>query len=141
MQVLKQNVMIKSLHKTNHKLWRELVKKQTEIAMHRHENEDLMQLYEQILIPIEQNVHNLTDAGRDEICYAALELARRLNEVRFSNKSILTEMHEDITKLYTECLLHTGEHRELRTQKDKDNYERQLKYKGQLELLEQLLKL
>lgn len=139
MQVLKRNVMIKNLSKTDSEVWHELVKRQTAVAKKRHEDDTIAQLYEQLLIPIEQNVHNLTDAGRDEICYSGLELARRLVKTSTLDKNALTKMRDEITKLYKECLLYTGEHRELRSQKDKENYKMQLKYEGQIELINVLL--
>lgn len=143
MQISSKNQYLDKLRTEEPEKFRELVNEHYKIAKNRYEYTKDSKLFTNIILILENpnQYENLNKFGIEDIAYSALELIRRNSKNKSEFRSALTRIKADTNRLYEDKLKYTGEHRELRTQADKDNYAEQLKLKGQLELLDNLLKI
>lgn len=143
MQVSSKNQYLDKLRTEEPEKFRELVNEHYKIAKNRYEYTKDSKLFTNVILILENpnQYENLNKFGIEDIAYSALELIRRNSKNKSEFRSALTRIKADTNRLYEDKLKYTGEHRELRTQADKDNYAEQLKLKGQLELLDNLLKI
>lgn len=143
MQVSSKNQYLDKLRTEEPEKFRELVNEHYKIAKNRYEYTKDSKLFTNVILILENpnQYENLNKFGIEDIAYSALELVRRNSKNKSEFRSALTRIKADTNRLYEDKLKYTGEHRELRTQADKDNYAEQLKLKGQLELLDNLLKI
>ena len=143
MQVSSKNQYLDKLRTEEPEKFRELVNEHYKIAKNRYEYTKDSKLFTNVILILENpnQYENLNKFGIEDIVYSALELVRRNSKNKSEFRSALTRIKADTNRLYEDKLKYTGEHRELRTQADKDNYAEQLKLKGQLELLDNLLKI
>lgn len=145
MQTSSKNLYLDKLRKNEPEKFKQLVQDQYAIAKVRYTNIDSSKLLANIILILENpnQYENLNRFGQEDIVYSALELVRRACET-MNNSSIKTYVETEKKALETEYskrVAYTGEHRELRSQADKDNFEAQLKCKGKLEFIEKLQKL
>ena len=144
MQTSSKNLYLDKIRKNEPEKFEKLINEQCEIAKVRYTNIDDSKLFANIVLLLENpnQYESLNKFGQEDILYSALELIRRTKE-KANNNSLKAYMETEklsILKEYAERVAYTGEHRELKTQASKDNYEEQLKCKGKLDLIEKLQK-